>query len=301
MTIGKKLHEMAVFVEFLVGSGLAIFFHTVLKFEQGAYTIFGVGALLSLVTYLIREEILRTKSALVEEYRLSHEIPGAMAAITDAECKIQAQEIISSTMKALTLLQQGYIQLDEMNFYLEGAKLADRAVRQIRCVDVLPSGWLTRATLVNYYQSNVRALERGVSVTRVFVTTRDEINDAEVLKVIAAQHRDGIDVRVAFREDLPNSVEVSGREIASSFDFAIYDQNVATDAFVHPGRYYGRKTCERAEVAKYQHLYDLIEHSAHMVTEEGDRLILSSVAVELPKPVGGGDADPFAAASIAPS
>jgi len=288
MTIGKKVQEMAVFIEFLVGSGLALFFHAVLRFEQAAYTVFGVGALLSLVTYLVREEIQRTKLALIEQYRLSHEIPSAVAAISDPECKCQAQEVVISTIKALTQLQQGYIQLDEMNFYLEGAKLADRATRQINCVDLLASGWLTRATLLNYYQSNLRALERGVCVTRVFVTSRDELADPEVQKVIVAQHRDGIDVRVAFREDLPTSVEVSGRDIASSFDFAIYDTDAATDAFVQPGRHYGRKTCERGEVAKYRHLYDLIEHSAHVVSEEGHGLVLSAVAVHLPAVVAAG-------------
>ena len=44
---------MAVFIEFLAGSGLAIFFHWVLDYKEAAYTIFAVGILLSLVTWLL--------------------------------------------------------------------------------------------------------------------------------------------------------------------------------------------------------------------------------------------------------
>ena len=51
------MHELAVFIEFIAGSGLAIFFHLVLHNEQAAYMIFGMGILLSLVTYLVREDV----------------------------------------------------------------------------------------------------------------------------------------------------------------------------------------------------------------------------------------------------
>ena len=49
----KKFHNMAVFIEFLAGSGLAIFFHLVLHNAEAAYITFGVGVLLSLATYLL--------------------------------------------------------------------------------------------------------------------------------------------------------------------------------------------------------------------------------------------------------
>ena len=175
MHLHKKLQDMAIFIEFLAGSGLAIFFHSVLKHEQAAYIIFAVGILLSLCTFLVREDIERAKATLLEHYRQNHEIPGALARVTDPECQAKAHELIGGTLKALTLLQQGYVQLDEMSFYLEGATLADRATRQINSVDLLNTGWLARATLVNFYQSNLRAMERGVRITRVFITSREEL------------------------------------------------------------------------------------------------------------------------------
>ena len=52
--MNKKIQNMAVFIEFLAGSGLAIFFHWVLDYKEAAYVIFAVGILLSLVTWLLR-------------------------------------------------------------------------------------------------------------------------------------------------------------------------------------------------------------------------------------------------------
>ena len=79
--INKKIHELAVFIEFLVGSGLAIFFHMVLKNEGAAYLVFAVGILLSLVTYLIREDLEKSKTHLTEHFSQVHEIPLALAQI----------------------------------------------------------------------------------------------------------------------------------------------------------------------------------------------------------------------------
>jgi hypothetical protein len=274
--MSKKIQEMAVFIEFLVGSGLAIFFHLVLHNEQAAYLIFGLGILLSLFTYLVRQDIETTKSHLIDKYHEAHEIPFALAQISDAECKAKASELIASTLKSIMMLQNGYIPLDEIEFYLEGARLSDQSVSQIKAVDPLTSGWLSRGALINFYQANLRAINRGVTVTRIFVTSREELGDSDVQKVLIAQYNDCVDVRIAFRDELPTTFDISGRDTNSSFDFAIYDDRGVTDVFVQTGKYYGRKTFQQSEVAKYQYLYELLEHSAHPVRLENDRIVLAS-------------------------
>ena len=148
-------------------------------------------------------------------------------------------------------MQQGYIPLDEMEFYLEGARLADQAVHRIKAVDPLTTGWQSRGALLNFYQANLRAVDRGVLITRIFVTTREELADPEIQKVLLAQYRDNIDVRLAFRDELPAAVDISGRDTNSSFDFAVYDDRAVTDVFAQTSKYYGRKTCQPLEVAKY--------------------------------------------------
>jgi len=277
--LNKKIQDMAVFIEFLAGSGLAIFFHVVLHNEQAAYLIFGMGILLSLVTYLVREDIAKTRFDLAAQYQQVHAIPFALAQIGDAECRAKANELIAGTLKSITLLQQGYIPLDEMDFYLEGARLCDQAGHCIKAVDPLTTGWLNRASLINFYQSNLRAVGRGLQITRIFVTSRDDLADPEVQKVLLAQHRDSVEVRLAFRDELPSTIDICGSDVNSSFDFAVYDDRAVTAVFAQTGKYFGRKTGEPAEVAKYLHLYERLEHSAHPVILENERIVLASEVV----------------------
>ena len=274
--MNQKIHDMAVFIEFLAGAGLAIFFHLVLHNELASYLIFGMGVLLSLVTYLVREDIAKTRSELFAQYQQVHSIPFALAQIGDPECQAKANELVAGTLKSITLLQQGYIPLDEMDFHLEGARLADQAMHWVKAVNPLTTGWLSRASLMNFYQSNLRAVGRGIQITRIFVTSRDDLADPEVQKVLLAQHRDSVEVRLAFRDDLPSTIDICGSDVNSSLDFAIYDDRTVTSVFAQTGKYFGRKTGQPEEVAKYLHLYERLEHSTHPVALENDRIVLCS-------------------------
>jgi len=280
-SMNQKIHDMAVFIEFIAGSGLAIFFHMALHNEMAAYLTFGIGILLSLVTYLVREDIAKTKSELFTQYQQVHAIPFALAQISDPECQAKAHELVSGTLKSIALLQQGYIPLDEMDFYLEGARLTDQAGHRIKAVDPLMTCWLSRASLINFYQSNLRAVGRGIQITRIFVASREDLADPEVQKVLLSQYRDNIEVRLAFRDELPSTIDISGSDVNSSFDFAVYDDRAVTAVFAQTGKYHGRKTGESAEVAKYLHLYERLEHSAHPLTLENERIVLASEVVAL--------------------
>ena len=281
MKLSKKIQHMAVFIEFLAGSGLAIFFHLVLHNPEAAYSIFGIGLLLSLATYLLREDLDNTRCQLTSQYNQAHEITFAVAQINDPECQVKAQEILSGIKRTILLLQQGYMPLDETEYYLEGAKCTDVSLQRLKAVDPLTVGWHTRGALMNFYQSNLRALERGVAITRIFVINRDEMAEPEAQKILLAQYRDGIDVRVAFRGELPLANDISGRDTNSSFDFGIYDDHMVTEVFPQSGKYYGRKTATAAEVEKYVRLYEIIDHNAHAVTLEDERFILASGALKL--------------------
>src|SRR6185369_13149620 len=199
MTFTKKIQEMAVFIEFLASAGLAIFFHFVLHNPEASYSIFGIGILLSLATYLLREDMESTRHELVDTYHQAHEITFALAQISDPECQNRAQELLTGTKRTISLLQQGFIPLDETEFYLEGAKCTDMARSRLKAVDPITDGWLTRGALVNFYQSNIRALDRGVAITRIFVMGREEMNDPDIQNILMTQYNDNIDVRIAFR------------------------------------------------------------------------------------------------------
>lgn len=279
--MNKKMQNMAVLIEFLAGSGLAIFFHRVLRYPEAAYTIFGIGVLLSLVTYLLREDIEKTRAELLEKYHQAHALTFAIARISDPECQSKAHELMASAMRTISLLQQGYIPMDETEFYLEGAKQMEQAVHQAKMTDRITTGWDSRGALHNFYQANLRAIERGVKITRIFVVNRENLTEPDFQKVLLTQCRNDIDVRIAFRDELPSATNISNRDTDSSFDFAIYDDRVITDVFSKPGKYFGRKTSEPVEVAKYLHLYELVEHSAYAVTLEDDKVILAGDVISL--------------------
>ena len=274
-----KIRKIAVLIEFLAGSALAVFFHQVLRYPEAAYTIFGIGVLLSLVTYLLREDIEKTRSELLEQYHQSHELTFAVAGISDPECQSKARELVASAMRTISLLQKGYIPMDETEFNLEGAKQMEQAVHHARIVDRITTGWDSRGALHNFYQANLRAIERGVKITRIFVVNRENLAEPDFQKVLLTQYRNNINVRIAFHDELPSTTNISNRDTDSSFDFSIYDDRVITDVFSKPGKYFGRKTSEPSEVAKYVHLYELVEHSSYAVAIEDDKVILAGDVV----------------------
>jgi hypothetical protein len=274
--MNKKLQNVAVFIEFLAGSGLAIFFHLVLNNPQAAYSIFGIGLLLSLATYLIREDIEQTRETLFDQYNQAHEITFAIAHINDPDCQVKANEIMASTKRTLSLLQQGCMPLDETEFYLEVTRCFDQTSRTIRTVDPLTTEWITRGSHVNLYQANLRSLERGTRITRIFVTDSDDLTHQDIQSILQGQFRDGIDIRIAFLKELPASSEIGGFEGNYSFNFSIHDDQIVTDVISQSSKYFGMKTRELSLVGKYLHLFDLIEHLAHTVALENDMIVPAS-------------------------
>jgi hypothetical protein len=277
----KKIQNIVVFVEFLAGSGLAILFHVVLNYPQAAYIIFGVGMLLSLGTYVLRDDIEKTRDTLLDQYHKAHETTFMIAQIADPECQAKAHEVMAAAKRTLSLLHHGRIPLDENEFYLEAAKCSDQAIRHIKAVDPLNPGWTTRGALLGLYQANLRAIERGVKITRIFVVDDEELANPATQKVLLVQFRDNIDVRIAYRDELPTANETSGRENTSSFDFAIYDDRVITDLAVQSAKYFGTKTREASHVDKYLRLFDLIDHVAYAVVEQDDRIIPATNAASV--------------------
>ncbi len=277
----KRKVQNAAFIEFLAGSGLAIFFHLVLNYPQAAYIIFGIGVLLSLGTYLLRDDIAKARVALLDQYYKAHETTFMMAQIADPECQAKAHEVMAAATRTLSLLHHGRIPLDESEFYLEATKCCDQAIRHIKAVDPLNTGWATRAALLSLYQANLRALERGVKITRVFVVEREGLHDPATQKLLNAQFRDNIDIRIAYRDELPSANDISGRENTSSFDFAIYDDRLITDLAVQAGKYFGTKTREASHVTKYLHLFDLISHVAYPVVEQDEKVIPAALIADV--------------------
>jgi hypothetical protein len=264
MKLKLRMQRMAALIEFLLGAGLAIFFHFVLHDRAAAFIIFGIGLLLSLATWLLREDIMEIRERLLDEYREFHELPDVMRKIEDPACILKAREIIARVKRNMSLLQRGYIPLDETEFMLEATKAADGTKRSLKSVNPLTPGWDTRGAIIKYYQANKRALERGVKITRTFVLRRGQLQEDDVQKLLRTHYEDGIEVKVVYREDLPAGGE-AGWAKECSFNFGMYDDRLVVDVSA-PAPYYGVMTSQRAELASYHRLLDLVGHAAHAVT-----------------------------------
>lgn len=277
----KDVKNKAVWSEFLLSAGLALFFHMGLHNPQVAYTIFGVGLLLSLATYLLRESIDQSEHTLIRHYDQAHAIAFALSQIKDAECRAKAETMMEAIKQNLHLLLQGFIPLDETEYYLAATKCMDQAKNSVQAVDPLTPGWTSRGVMRNLYQANQRALKRGVQVTRIFVIERDELPNAEVQKLLSMQLRDGVDVRVIFRDETSMKSAAGMHGAIHSFDFTIYDGETVIDAFARPGKHHGKKTSSPVEIAKYTQLFALIEHSAIGVALENDRIVVPSPSEQM--------------------
>ncbi len=258
---------MAILVEFVIGSLLAIYFHWVLHYEEASYILFGFGILLSLATYLLQHQILISQKFLATLFEGDHELSRALAAITDHECQLKSQELLNDFKKNLVQLERGYLLLNEAEFYLEGVKGVSQSHSHIKAVDPLEVGWESRGAVRNYYQANLEALARGVQITRVFVISRRDLLNPDVQKILQQQRTDGVEVLITYREDLPLN---QAHQDVYSLDFAIYDHVFITDRGREKGLYFGKRTQKPVEIAKYQHLFNLIEHHAHKFLNQAE-------------------------------
>lgn len=271
MKVKLRMQRMAAFIEFIVGAMLAIFFHFVLHELVAAFTIFGVGLLLSLATWLLREDIVEIRERLLEEYREFHALPDALRRIEDPECLKKAREIIARITRNMSLLQRGFIPMDESEFMLEATKAADATQQTLKSVNSLTPGWDTRGTIIKYYQANKRALERGVKVTRTFVLRHGQLQESEVQKLLRTHFEDGIEVKLVYRDDLPAGGE-AGWAKDGSFNFGVYDDRLVVDVFA-PAPYYGVRTSRHEELARYLRMLDLVDHASHAVTLRENEIV----------------------------
>lgn len=271
-----KLENMAIFLEFLVGSGLALFFHWVLDYREAAFIIFGIGILLSLATFLIKEQMEALRGTLIDRYQRSHAIPFAIARIEDEGCRAKAEEILYVAKKTIAMLQQGCVPFSETEFWLEVTKCIDGAASQIKTVGSLVA-WNASSSLQNVYLASLRAVERGIRVTRIIVVERHELDEPDVRDTLAEQARESIDVRLAFRDQLPPAGD--GTWVGSmTFNFAAYDDQQVTEVLPLAGKYFGRKTVHPAEVSKYARILDIVEHSALRFTPEHEETAAPATA-----------------------
>src|SRR3569833_304871 len=219
----KNKFHLTVLIEFLVSAGLGVYFHWVLHWQKEAYIVLAIGLLLTLATYLLADEIARSRDLVIASYRRSQGLLTTLSLIDDKECQERAHGVLAATERTLKLLQEGYVPLDETEFYLAGAEAMAQSRHQVQAVDPHTKKKDNKNALRNYYQANLHALASGVHLTSVFVIRRADITDVAMQRVLQSQLANGIDVRLAFVEEVSMRTGDGGWPPAASWDFAVYD------------------------------------------------------------------------------
>lgn len=259
--MGKpRLTSLAIAVELAAAIIFGLLMYFVIGSIESASMITGIGILLSLATYLLKEELEGLLTLMVDHYRRSHDVTFAISQIEDPECRNRARQLLDGIMRNVPLLQAGFIPLDETEFLVAAAQAVDEATKTVKSVNPLSMDWSKRAGFIRYYESNLQAIARGVTFTRIFVISEKRLSDPDVQQSLLMHYKDGFDVRIVLREELPPPSD-SAWTSNCSFNFALYDDEKAVDV-KDTGTYYGMKTSRFEEVQKYIRLFGLIEHNA---------------------------------------
>lgn len=195
----------------------------------------------------------------------SKDIIEVLADINDPECQLKSGELLKVFKKNLEMLKHNYLLLTEEEFHLEVAKALKQTKHCLKVVDSLQVDRNGRSALLNDYEANLQAMTRGVQITRIFVTRRQDLLSRNIQNTLYKQHQDGIDVRITYLEDLQL---ISDEFCAHTLDFAIYNNALITDHTPDNGSYFGKKTKNPVEINKYIRLFDLIKVHSHRFISE---------------------------------
>lgn len=195
----------------------------------------------------------------------SKDIIEVLSAINDPECQLKSGELLKVFKKNLEMLKHNYLLLTEAEFHSEVEKALEQTKHCLKAVDFLQVDWNSRGALLNNNEANLRAMTRGVQITRIFVTNRQALLNRKIQNTLYKQHQDGIDVRITYLEDLPL---IGNKLCAYTQDFAIYNDALITDHTSDSGSYFGKKTANPVEIKKYISLFDLIKAHSHRFSSE---------------------------------
>jgi hypothetical protein len=138
----------------------------------------------------------------------------------------RAQDLLSECAADITKLRTGYMEVErEETLYLmsriKGAKRSVFATSFVKAIGFWKSGGGRE-----YFQENLKAIGRGVRITRVFIVENEGELTEEVAELIGAQVEGGVDTKIAFARNLSADL---------LHDFAIFDEEYVHYLDLIPG------------------------------------------------------------------
>jgi len=86
----------------------------------------------------------------------SEYITEAMPAVNDPECQLNSRDLLNAFKRNLEMLRDHYLQLTEVEFYLDVPEAQDQTKHLLNPVDPLHVDWISRDTLLSHYEANLK-------------------------------------------------------------------------------------------------------------------------------------------------
>ena len=211
------------------------------------------------------DEIMKAQHVLKNFDQSSKDITDVLSAINDPECQLKSGELLRVFKNNLEMLKHNYLLLTEAEFHLEVAKALEQTQHCLKAVVSIQVNEDSQGALFNYYEATLQAMTRGVQITKIFVTRRQELLNRNIQKILYKLHQDGMDVRIAYLEDLQ---WLSDDINVHTLNFAIYNDGLITDRASNKSNYFGKRTTNPAEIDKYIGFFDLISVHSHRFASE---------------------------------
>lgn len=200
-----------VFVEFIIGAVIALIFHVGLNKPDIAYMILAVSILIAFATHLIIVN-------LSTEIKDRNEIYLLLDEIKDREFKEEGIKIIEDCKKRLKELSEGcytYPTIDKsFDKTIDWIKKAKSTMLAVSIED--KKNW-NETIFLEYFNQNIKAVKRGVGVSRIFILNENDIKDKEMIDIIKRQKNAGFNVFYAMSDKVPFEIQK---------DFVIIDKKV---------------------------------------------------------------------------
>jgi len=178
---------------------------------------FFVGSIITLAATLVEIRLVEIASS---EISRKLEIYGLLEKLEkDDTLRLRAMEIIDTCQAELENLTKGILRLEGGEFYryvTEKMKTASRYVQAIHVALELSDMyiWESEQGVINYYRVNVEAVQRRVTIERIFVlqkekvinTANGQIIDLKTIEIMRQQKRDGINVIIVWIESMSENV-----------------------------------------------------------------------------------------------
>lgn len=193
-----------------------------------AYRVWSFGVIVTTATLVLKRELQSRLDERIEIYRLAENIEDEelreRGNVLIRECKYGLEQLTKGTFTGgiSDVIGQAIIRMTK-------AKTRVQATHLVANLELLHA-WDHVPGYVNYYEANLAAIKRGVEIERIFIIDKDlmsdpstgKLTDEKGLKILKQQSRDGIDVTVTWKHDLPNADLLE--------DFIIFDSSVITIA-----------------------------------------------------------------------